>query len=257
MYLHKVRFLFYLLVHTAFFSAAAEQIYIRTSYQDNNIYKYNTENSQSPGICIEIMQAVKKIDPDIDFIPTTEPMPLLRIKANMKIGDLGVFCGLIKNAEQEADFTYFNTVLYTLRYKVAVAIDDPIKIDSFNDIRNASAENNVVVTAQGSGYDNFVAKQGIMSIDAGAKDYAANFQKILIGRARFFYQSEVGLRYSIESLKLQNKVKILPTPLHSEEVFFVASKKMPKKSFEKLSKALENIDQQGGLERIRIKYKLD
>lgn len=253
--LHLLRLHFFHLIFGIFASAMAlaEPVTIRTAMQDNNTLKFDAKNTQLPGLCIEFMRAIEKADPEIKFTGLEKSLPLLRIQSEIASGNLDGFCGLLKNPEREAQVKFLDTVLYSVKHKVAVRADDNVVVNGFEDIRKLGGDN-VIITTFGQAYVAFLEAQGGLKIDAGGKDNSANFQKLLGGRGRFFYSSESNLVEYIANDKLESKVKILPTVFREENQHFVVSKTLPAAQTEQLRKALQKVAQQGDFARIYKKY---
>lgn len=234
-------------------SALSEPTTIRSAMQDNNTLKFDPKNTRLPGLCIEVMRAVEKVDPEIKFVGLDKSLPLLRIQSEMVSGNLDGFCGLLKNPEREGQVNFLDTVLYSIKHKVAVRADDNLVVNGFDDIRKLSGDN-VIITTFGQAYVAFLEAQGGLKIDAGGKDNSSNLQKLLSGRGRFFYSSESNLLEYIANDKLEGKVKILPAVFREENQYFVVSKTLPAPQTEKLRKALQKAAQQGEFSSIYKKY---
>lgn len=235
------------------FGVMGEPVTIRTVMQDNNSIKFAPKNTQLPGICIEVMRAVEKADPEIKFSGLDASMPLLRIQSELASGSLDGFCGLLKTPERQAQLNFIDVVLYTIKHKVAVRADDNVVVGGFEDIRKLSGDNTIIATF-GQAYAAFLEAQGGLKIDAGGKDNAANLQKLLGGRGRFFYSAESNLMEYIANGKLEAKVKILPAVFREEHQYFVVSKSLNAAHAEKLRVALQKVGQQGDFARIYKKY---
>lgn len=234
-------------------SVQAAPLVIRTTMQDNNTLKFDPKNAQLPGVCIEIMRAVEKADPEIKFTGLDASTPLLRVQAELTNGGLDGFCGLLKTPERAAQFNFIDTVLYSIKHKVAVRADDTVAVNNFDDIRKLGTDNAIIATF-GQAYAVFLEAQGGLVIDAGGKDNSVNLKKLLAGRGRFFYSAESNLIEYIANDKLESKVKILPAVFKEENQYFVVAKSLPAAQSEKLHQALQKVAQSGEIARIYKKY---
>jgi ABC-type amino acid transport substrate-binding protein len=232
----------------------AAPVTIRSAMQDSNTYKFDPKNEKQPGICIEIIRAVEKADPEIKFSGMDAFTPLPRIVAELASGgSLDAFCGLLKTPERAAQVNFLDIPIYSLRHKVAVRAEDTVSVKTFDDIRKLGT-NNTIAATQGLVYAAYLQQQGGLTIDDGSKDPSANFKKLLSERVRFYYNAESTLVEYIHNEKLQGKVKILPSVFKEENQYFVTSKTLPAATADKLRAALDKLAKQGELAKIFARY---
>ena len=90
------RKLIFVLIYSATLApafASDAYLYVKTISQDGFKAKYNLLNTSHPGICIEIMRAIERIDPDIKFIGLEHNASILRIENQLEQGEIDVFLG--------------------------------------------------------------------------------------------------------------------------------------------------------------------
>ncbi len=69
--------------------AAAQSMVLRTASQASVPFKYAPKDADRPGICIEVMHALMRIDPQLSFTGTDRELPLKRIEADLaRTGEL-------------------------------------------------------------------------------------------------------------------------------------------------------------------------
>ena len=234
-------------------STWAGTIVLRTASQEHALTKYDPANADAPGICFEIARAIEKTDPDLSFTGFNTPLPLPRILALMKAGQLDVFVGAFHIRERESQADYLPQPLYTINHRVAVRIDDPIDVADMDALRKLAADN-PVMTMQGTAYESFLRQAGIGNVDVGTTDMNVLMKKLLNGRGRFVYESDMNLAEAIRKFHLQDKVRILPASFRTEAQFVIVRKGLDRAAAAKLETALEQLAKSGELKRLFVRY---
>lgn len=110
---------------------------LKSASQDNSIIKYNPKNPGQPGICTEIAKELASLGVKLTGLESA--LPLVRVEAGLESGDLEAFLCILKNAEREKRFNYFETKLYDINH-VLVTVDgermSPSLMTSLNLSRN-------------------------------------------------------------------------------------------------------------------------
>ncbi|HEX7646042.1 MAG TPA: ABC transporter substrate-binding protein, partial [Noviherbaspirillum sp.] len=102
------------------------------------------------GICVDILRALEKTDPEMKFTGDQNWQPLVRMEAGMASGDIDVICGLLRTKAREARYTYIEPPLFPVTYHLVVRADDDVQINSWDDVR-ALGVHGVVLVNNGFG----------------------------------------------------------------------------------------------------------
>jgi len=232
----------------------AEPILIRTVSQDNNVLKFDRFNPQKPGICIEVMRAVERLDPDLQFVGWDQLMALPRVEQHLALNQLDAFCALIKTPDRESRFGFIDVPIYQVHHRIAVRADDVVQVSSLDDIRKLGAQG-VVIVGKGTSHETYLRNQGGLMLEASSGSTDVNLRMLAGERGRFFYHTENALLRYIEDGKLGSKVRLLPTVFKSEVLQFAVSAAWPKSHRDRLEAALGKLAQRGDLAKIFASYR--
>jgi glutamate/aspartate transport system substrate-binding protein len=148
-------------------SAVAAAVSLRTVSQEANTLKFDQSNKQKPGLSIDVMHALERIDPDLHFMGLENTYPTKRIESALGQNELDVFFGLLKSPERERHMRFIESpVLYQQRDQIAVNSDDSVNVAGFDDIRRLKT-NGVIGVPQGSAYIDYLKKQSGLIVDDG------------------------------------------------------------------------------------------
>ena len=125
----RILFVYILLISQSLFA-----IELKTIGFDSSKPKFNPDNKERPGLSIEIMNEIEKIDPDIKFVGKNELVSRKQADDKVARGDIDVFFGLYKNPEREK-VVLFSNPLYPLHNKLAVRADDSISVSSLEEVK--------------------------------------------------------------------------------------------------------------------------
>jgi polar amino acid transport system substrate-binding protein len=233
---------------------------LKTVAQNSSPKYYFTENDEKrkmAGLCIDIMQAIEKVAPEIEFVGADKFTPTARIFKYLETGKIDVYVGAARNKEREKISVYVDIPLYSVSHVVAVRMDDNVKVKSFRDIR-ALEERGVILTLFGTGTHKYLLQQHGLLIEA-RMTLSSLFDPMLYhrdkARPRFVYYHDLGLSYAIESQNLGKKVKLLPTKFRQYNHYIAFSKKVPPKIIAKVRAAVEQLVADGELARLHNKYR--
>ncbi len=235
-------------------TAWANPLSLRTAAQDNNVLKYDFKNPQKPGICVEVIQAIERIDPGLKFAGWDAPRSLPWIEQRLAGGELDVFCALIKNAERETRYGFIEVPVYTVRHRIAVRKEDALDVTSFDDIRKLG-EDGVVIVGRGTAHENHLKAQGGLHLELSSGSTDVNLRLLVGKRGRLLYHTENALLRYIEDGHLEDRVRLLPTVFKSDALLFAVSNALAPSSRERLRLALTKLSQRGELARIFMSYK--
>lgn len=226
---------------------------LKTYYQDGFPKYYIDENKNITGLCVEIIELIKKKDPTIKIEAPKRLVKFKRIKNDLLKGDIDLFFGMTRTKQREKQFTYIEPPLYKINHVIAVRKDDNVKINGFEDIKKLTSDN-IILTNQGTSTAKFLRKQGDLNLDSGAPNISVNFQKLLKKRGRFVYFHNLGMVSTVKKENLQDKIKVLPTSFKTYFHYLAFSKNVSKDVIKKVEKVMLGISQSGELEKIINKY---
>lgn len=232
----------------------ASTIELRTASQDVTP-KYFKKDSQIQGYGVDIIKAIEKLDPDLKFTGYAEQFtPNARIEKQLQEGKLDVFFGLIKTPDREKIFNYLDIPMYSTYTRLVVRADDPItNVKSLDELKKLKGEN-IVLTSHGMVHASYLKSLGGLNVDDGAESVGKCLEKLVVGRGRFVYQTEMSIYQSIKDLGLKNKVRILPKKFREEAQYPVYSKQLEPKTVLKLKQAVQKLKKSGELDRLYYKY---
>lgn len=236
-------------------SARADSVIVmKTSGQEANLVKFDPANLSAPGLSVEIMQAISRLDRGLQFTGQEVLRPVRRLDLELENGTLDVFFGLVKNESRAAKFLIVDKPVLYLQYtQLAALTSDPIDIKSFDDIRVLGNDGRIGVP-QGSAFVDYLHKQGGLLVDDGTVSVSATLRKLLAGRVRFVYFGGAVLRKYMQEEGLESQIRLIPTRFNSEEVCIMFSRKADPQGVQRIQKALEKLRSTGELDRIREKY---
>lgn len=235
----------------------AERIVVRTSLQ-NSIPKYFEveENGEMifTGICIDIMKAIESIDSDIEFVFDHHFIPFARIANDLEVGYIDVFLGMIWNEERDRLYNFVYPPLYPTYNLLVVRADDPIQnIESIDKLRKMGTDG-IILVDHATAHQRFLEELGGLNIDSGGRNRNQNLTKLLSGRGRFYYSTDIGLVGTINEMEIQGKVRFLPYVLVEDFQYAAFSKHAPADMIEKIVEAITQLSENGTLSEIRAKY---
>lgn len=199
------------------------------------------------------MRAIERLEPDLQFTGDQMWQPLIRVEAGVATGHLDAACGFLRNKEREARFTYIEPPLFPVNYYLVARADDEVQINSWNDVRKLGNQG-VILVINGFGMIKKLEEIGGLKIDSGAKDSKTNIDKLLAGRGRFYLHRSPGIKAEITNAGAQDKVKLLPTVMHSEKFYMAVAKSVPAETLEKMRKAIVQLNTSGELAKLLEKW---
>ena len=232
---------------------AAAPVQLRTAAQEGSDPKFVQGKGQIVGLCIDIMRAVEQIDPGLRFVGDQRWKPLIRAFAELANGQEDVQCAVQRTAEREKLYTYIGPPLYTIEYHFLARADDNVTIHSWDDVR-LLAPNNLVLASRGYASRDIIAEAGGIEVDDRSPLQELNLQKLIAGRARFYFHRSPGLQRLLERTGTADKIKILPQVMASAKLYFVVSRQLDSGVSERLASALFQLEKKGELERLMHKW---
>lgn len=236
---------------------ASAEIILRTAAGPHAPPRYNIVEQGGKkvitGLCIDIMRAIEKVDPEIRFVGDQNSIPAARVLAMLEGDELDVSFCLSKTAEREMNFRIINPPLYEINQKLAVRANDQIDIRSFDDIRKLGGEGIILVNF-GTATVQYLEGVGGLRIDSAGKTQNDNLRKLIAGAGRFYYRHDLGLEGEIKAGGFSKEVRILPVVLNKDAQYAIFSKSANPMAIERVRKALEKLKASGKLAKLRANY---
>ena len=226
---------------------------LKTAAQESTPKYFKLEDNTMGGICVDIMQAIENVEPEIQFNGYQEFLPFIRLQKYLENGQLDVFFGFKQTSKRKEKYNFLDIPLYQLNYVVAVRIDDKVKINSFDDIRSLG-EKGKIVTVFGTAASRFLHKEGGLLVEDGARSPTTLLKMLIAKRGRFAFYHDLGLQSAIKDGALEKKIKILPVSFLTYYHYAAFSKNTPVETVDKVRTALEKLKDNGELAKIHSKY---
>lgn len=234
-------------------AARAQVMQLRTFSQDAFAAKYNRGNSDRPGICVEIIRAVERIDPDMRFSGLDMKASTARIELALDRGQIDVFFGLIKTPERARRFVLAGAPLYSTSQVLVVRKDDPVAVSDWAAIRRLG-RNGVILVNEGTGQARYLQEQGGLLIDDRGLTGHSNLQKLLLGRGRFYYVTDMYVSEELAAHHLADQVRILPLRFQREGLYIMFSKVVSPAVVGRVMDNVRKLERSGEMDRIRTRY---
>jgi glutamate/aspartate transport system substrate-binding protein len=228
---------------------------LRTCSQSDLPLKFDLGNPARPGICVEIIQALQRLDPGLQFLGLERDLPLKRVAQELANHELDLFFSMIDTPQRlrlGVDFLD-EPVLYESRHQVAVRADDPIQVRSLRDIA-ALGDQGVVLVTYGTAYAEYLKDQPGLQLSHLTLSNHKNLEMLLRGRGRFFYHAGSTLRSQIALDGLEDRVRVLPAVFKVDAQRLAFSPRLVPGARQRVVSALRQLEQRGELQALRERY---
>ena len=232
---------------------------LKTGAQDAYPKFFLNDAGEMSGLEIDIMRALEQNVPDLRFVGRETPditfVPWKRQQKELEDGVQDVIFGIVKtDARLKRGFVYIDPPLYTIHNVIAVRADDPVQVDSFDDIA-ALGENGIILALAGAASKQFLEQQDApLQIDGGAHTARRNLHKLIGKRGRFFFYQDLGLKAMIKYEGLTEKIKILPAQFRTYTHHMAFSPQVSPDVIAQIEDALKELEANGELQRLFDKY---
>jgi len=235
--------------------ALPAQVYVlRTAAQEGTEPKFIANGKgRVGGLCVDLLRAIEQLEPSLTFKGDQIWKPLIRAYSELEHGLLDVACGVQRGSERERRFQFIGPALYRNDYYFLARIQDPVKINQWEDLREL-APDNIVLINRGFAAADIVRNQGGIPIDESATNQVLNLQKLVAGRGRLFFHRGRDLQKLLERTGNTDKVRILPKVMYSAPVHFAVSRQLAPVARERLEHALFQLEKNGTLDRLIRKW---
>lgn len=233
--------------------ASAQELTLRTVQQSGSTVKYDPDGSVlKPGLCIEVLRAVEKLDPGLHFSGLAQHVPLRRVERLLADGLVDAFFCLLKSPERERQWRYVPVPLYTIRHIVVQRADDPRHLETLADLAALSRHKPVLVM-RGTALARRLTAADVAIAEVGSEREA--LQMLTLGRADAIYGQDINLQHHIAENKLGDKLKFGRTVFQEESQFLALRADLPTAHEERLTQALRKLEKDGTLRQLAEKYR--
>lgn len=235
-------------------AAPAGAIDVRTAAQEGAAPKFIAATVDGKprivGLCIDILRAIERVEPEIRFVGDQQWLPFIRVETAIDQGQLDVGCGMIRTREREKKNGFIDTPMFPVDYLLVVRADDDVQVRDWTDVRKLG-DQGVVLTIHGFvGIATFMKNLGGLHVDPGGRSARVNLDKLLAGRGRFFVHRTPGIYGEIASSGLQDKVKVLPTVMYTENFHMMVARTMTADTRDKINRALIRLGESGEMAKL-------
>lgn len=232
---------------------AATAASLRTIAQAGAPVKYAPGNVRRPGLCIEILQAVERIDPGLRFSGQELQAPLRRIERMLAGREIDVFFCLLSSPERSRQWDYLPVPLYRVRHVAVQRIDDTTELLGINELLAAGRRKPVLV-AQGSLLAGALAQAKVPFSDVARSDLDA-LRMLALGRSDVVYGQDMTLVPLLREPELAGRLRVAPAVFQEDSQYAVVSKQLPASTVRRLTLALQALEREGVLRTLADKYR--
>lgn len=226
--------------------SGADALKLRVLAQQSMPPKWLMRDGQRIGICPDILAAIEKIEPRIDFVGFDAQRSTPAIEQVLEAGLVDAACGLLDNDRRRQLAQVVGPALYTVRHRLAAARGDGVTVRNLDELASLRA---LVVITRGSQYAAQLRAAGL-EVDDSNGDNIVNLKKVAAGHGRFFYSNELSLSWLLQDAAVQGQLRIVPGVLKEDPIYFWISKKVDPATAAMVDRALNKLQASGELVRI-------
>lgn len=230
--------------------AWAQPIVLRSAAQEGSAPKFIEWEGSVQGHCPDILRALEKVDPQLNFEMATIPTSIKRLESHLKEGRIDLVCALLDTPLRNEIAWRISTPLFVLRERVVGRVDDRLQIRSVKDLADTG---DLVAAQNGASYTEMLRSQGV-KVDDSSGDSAIVLRKLLNGRVRFYYTNELTGAYYIRTGGLDKQLRLMPGTLQETPSYLWVSRKVDDASVQRLERAVARLQKEGVLEKIYRGY---
>lgn len=232
-------------------SATAGPMAVQVMAQESIPPKWIVGNKSVEGLCPDILAAIERIEPRLQFTGFDRGRSLPVIEHALETGGVSAACALLDSPRRRSVAIRSRVTLYDVRHRLAAVAGDRQVVANFDDLVRL---NPLVNTARGSAYILQLKERGI-EVDDSTGDNIVNLRKILHGHGRYTYMNELSLLHFIRAERLEDKVRMLPAVFNEEPVYFWVSRKADPALAPIIDQALARLKANGELGRIYERWR--
>lgn len=227
-------------------AAEADMLTVRMMAQESIPPKWITRGGRPDGVCPEILAAIEQVEPRLKFTGLQNYRSVPSIEQGLESGSVQGACALLDTERRRKIATVAGKPLYLVRHRLAAAAADKAEVGNYDDLMRLKP---LITTSRGAAYTEQLRVLGL-EVDDSTGDNITNLRKLIAGRGRFYYMNELTLAWMLREHKLQDKVRVLPTVLKEEPIYFWLSKKTDPQTVKLVNQALLKLKSTGELSRI-------
>lgn len=233
----------------------AEPLVIET-YLQNSYPKYIAlDNGGFSGWAVDVMRAIEAVDPQLQFRFPEFLIPFVRIHAALENGSIDLFIGTIRNAERDQRFHFIEPGLFPTHNVLVVRADyDASAIRSLADVL-ALGEQGRILVDRGTAHEAYLRQFENAHLDTGVVERSMNIDKLLAGRADFYYSTDIGVYATANEMGVHNQLHVLPFTVQEEWQYAAFSLQADPEKIARVEQALALLANTGILQQIWEKYR--
>ncbi len=208
------------------------------------------------GYCPDLFAALHEQDPALRFDIRAHAMPQKRLEAALLAQQVQVICTLTRIPHREGHFAFVEPALYRLPYALAARADDPVTVQSWDDVRQLGKDGTILLNHDSSRVSVLSALGGLTLRTEGVST-EANLRMLLAGRGRFFYFPRVNLLAAAQQMGIAGKIKLLLPDAEAQPYHLLIHPQTAAAERERLERALAALAQAGTLHRIAERWHLE
>jgi len=231
----------------------AQELSLRTVRQAGSLVKYAPDGDpRQPGLCMEILLAVERIDPGLRFDGTDQQVPLKRVERLLAERQIDAFFCLLKSPDREAQWRYLPVPLYTIRHVLVQRAADARPFGTLAELALASRYKPVAIT-RGTVLRQPLEAAGVRYVEVSSEREA--LQMLALGRADAVYGQDINLLRYIADERLGEQLSVSRNAFHEESQFLTTRADLPAAQVERLTQALRRLERDGTLRELSGKYR--
>ena len=236
-------------------AGVVQAIEIKTAAQESAPKYFTNEDNSMAGLCVDIIRAIERTDPEIKFSGYNHFLPFNRLQRQLEDGDLDVFLGFKKTPARLSKYRFVEVPLYQLDYKLATLSQDGIDNIQLENLNDLDPEMRVL-TIKGTAAASFLhEKQRSFVVDDSARSPTKMILMLKHGRARLAFYHDLGLFFVINRMNAGKDIQISSRSYSNYSHYLAFSRKVSPEVVERVTKALRKLSEEGDLDRIATRYK--
>jgi ABC-type amino acid transport substrate-binding protein len=204
-------------------------------------------------VCVDLFRAIEKIEPGVQFVGDQQWLPLLRAHSELATHQHDALCAVQRTDERARQYIFLDPPLFQLRYQLIARADDPVVINSWDDVRKLGPQA-IILSNRGYVTPDLLARIGGLQVDPSATSPAMNLHKLIAGRGRFFLHRAPGMQGFIERAGATQKVRVLPAVMMTTDVYMAMGTHVDPAVRQRVQRAIEQLEKSGEMARLLKKW---
>ncbi|TFW14983.1 transporter substrate-binding domain-containing protein [Duganella callida] len=233
---------------------AAQPVVLKVVAQEGTEPKYIPAGiGRVVGLCVDLYRAIERTDPGVVFAGDQQWTPALQALSQLASHEHDALCAVQRTDERARQYVFLEPALFQLRYQLIARAGDPATINNWDDVRKLGPQG-VILVNRGYTAPGMLERIGGLQVDASATTPAANLQKLIAGKGRFFLHRAPGMQGFIDRAGAAGKVKILPAVMATTQVYMALGTHVDPAVRARVQRAIEQLEKNGELARILQKW---